>query len=151
MARKPGVYGAKKVSAVFREAARIIGPVVDDASRHALRPVLTAARQITQHESVKKALVLKKDRKAPKTQPVHVVGGDPKNPDYRLLHLLEFGVDPHWQPKRKVMHPGHAPQPFLTPAFEAEGKNAIRRFGERLGPAFEKQIARLARKYGTKK
>src|SRR5690606_2714705 len=26
-------------------------------------------------------------------------------------HLVEFGVQPHYQPKRKAMHPGYAPQP----------------------------------------
>lgn len=146
MARKPGVYGAKGVSRAFREMSKIIGRPIDEASRHALRPVLAAAKKNTPHASVKKALVLKKDRKSRKTYPTHMVGGDPKNPDYRLLHLLEFGTDPH-----PVNHPGTDPQPFLTPAFHAEGPNAIKRFGERLGPAVEKQAARLAKKYGGQK
>lgn len=148
MARKPGVYGAKGVSRAFREMSRIIGRPIDEASRHALRPVLAAAKKNTPHASVKKALVLKKDRNSRKTYPTHMVGGDPKNPDYRLLHLLEFGTDP--SPNRPG-HPGTDPQPFLTPAFEAEGQNAIKRFGERLGPAVEKQAARLAKKYGGMK
>lgn len=148
MARKPGVYGAKGVSRAFREMSRIIGRPIDEASRHALRPVLAAAKKNTPHASIKKALTLKKDRKSRKTYPTHMVGGDPKNPDYRLLHLLEFGTDP--SPNRPG-HPGTDPQPFLTPAFEAEGQNAIKRFGERLGPAVEKQAARLAKKYGGMK
>ena len=32
--------------------------------------------------------------------------------------LQEYGVDPHWQPKRKRHHPGHAPQPFFRPAYD---------------------------------
>lgn len=146
MAKRAGVYGAKGVSAAFRELRRNITRPVDAAARKALRSILNAAKANTEHASVKKALVMKKDRKSPKTRPTHLVGGDPKNPDYRLLHLLEFGTDPH-----PVNHPGTDPQPFLTPAFEAEGQNAIKRFGERLGPAVEKQAARLAKKYGGMK
>lgn len=148
MARKAGVYGAKGVSAAFREMAKIIGRPVDEASRKAMRPILRAAKANTPHASIKKALVLKKDRKAPKTLPTHLIGGDPKNPDYRLLHLLEFGTDP--SPNRPG-HPGTDPQPFATPAYEAHGAEAIQIFGRELGPAVEKQAARLAKKYGGMK
>ena len=149
MARKAGVYGAKGVSAAFREMAKLIGRPVDAASRKALRPILNAAKANTPHASVKKALVLKKDRKAPKTQPTHLVGGDPKNPDYRLLHLLEFGVAPH--KIGGIDHPGHAAQPFATPAYEQHGTEAIKIFGRELGPEVEKQAARLAKKHAGKK
>lgn len=143
MNRKPGVHGAKDIQRAFREMAKLYGRPVNAAMRHAMGPMLRAARKNTPHKRVKKALVLKQDRKAPKTQPAMMIGGDPKNPDYRLLHLLEFGTDPH-----PVNHPGTDPQPFLTPAFTAEGPAAIRRFGERLGPEIEKQAARLAKKRG---
>lgn len=145
MARKPGVYGAKGVSAAFREMAKIIGRPVDEASRHALRPVLAAAKRNTPHASIKKALVLKKDRKAPKTRPTHVVGGRPGDDGTPLMHLQEFGVEPH--KIGSIDHPGHAAFPFLTPAFTAEGANSIKRFGEKLGPSIEKQAARLAAKH----
>jgi HK97 gp10 family phage protein len=146
MARKSGVYGAKGVRAAFREMAKLYTRPVNEASRFALQPILKAARSNTPHASVKKALVLKQDRSAPKTKPTMAVGGDPNNPDYHLLHLLEFGVDPHMI--GGIAHPGHDPQPFLTPAFEAHGQEAIKRFGQKLGPALEKQAARLARKHG---
>lgn len=149
MARKPGVYGAKGVSAAFREMAKLIGRPVDAASRKALRPILRAAKANTSHASVKRALVIKKDRRSRKTYPTHMVGGDPKNPDFRLLHLLEFGVEPH--KIGNIDHPGHAAQPFLTPAFTAEGPNAIKIFGKEVGPETEKQAARLAKKYAGKK
>lgn len=149
MARKAGVYGARGVSRAFREMSKLIGRPVDEASRHALRPVLAAAKRNQQHESIKSALVLRKDKKAPKTQPTHVVGGRPGDDGTPLMHLQEFGVDPH--KIGDIQHPGHAAQPFLTPAYEAEGANAIKRFGERLGPAVEKQARKLARKYGGTK
>ncbi|MBU4543337.1 MAG: hypothetical protein KKG74_05455 [Alphaproteobacteria bacterium] len=150
MARKAGVFGAKRVSSAFRQMAKLYGRPVDEASRFALQPILKGAKANTPHESAKKALVLRKDRKAPKTQPTHEVGGDPKNPDYRLLHLLEFGTDPHVNAGRfaGTQHPGTDPQPFLTPAYEEHGNEAIKRFGQKIGPAVEKQAARLARKAG---
>jgi len=146
MAKKSGVFGAKELQRAFRELAHAARRPVAEASRHAMQPILKAARANTSHASIKKALVLKQG-KAPKDRIVYAVGGDPKNPDYRLLHLQEFGVDPH--KIGEIDHPGHAAQPFLTPAFHAEGRNAIKRFGERLGPALEKQAARIARKRGS--
>jgi len=141
MARKPGVYGAKGVSRAFREMSKVIGRPIDEASRYALRPVLAAAKRNTRHASVKDALVLKKDKRSRKTYPTHVVGGRPGAEGTPLLHLLEWGTEPHGN------HPGTAPQPFLTPAFTEEGPNSIKRFGEKLGPAAEKQFAKLAKKY----
>lgn len=145
MAKRAGVHGARELQRAFREMAKSVKRPVAEASRFALQPILRAARANTSHDSVKKALVLKQG-KAPKDRVVYAVGGDPANPDYRLLHLLEFGVEPH--KIGDIDHPGHAAQPFLTPAFEAEGANAMRRFGERIGPAIEKQAARLAKKAG---
>ena len=147
MARKAGVRGAKQVSAAFRQMATAAKRPVAEASRFALQPILKAAKANTTHQSVKDALVLKQG-KAPKDRVVYAIGGDPKNPDYRLLHLLEFGTDPHPNAGQfaGTMHPGTDPQPFLTPAFEEHGATAIKRFGERIGPAMEKQAARLARK-----
>lgn len=42
----------------------------------------------------------------------------------RIAHLVEFGTAPHWQPNRKIMHPGARPYPFFRPAFE-ETKNEV--------------------------
>lgn len=146
MARRAGVYGAKGVSRSFREMAKLYGRPVDEASRHALRPVLAAAKRNTPHASIKSALVLKKDRAAPKSQPTHLVGGRPGDEGTPLMHLQEWGVEPHMI--GTIEHPGHAAFPFMTPAYEAEGPKAIKRFGEKLGPALERQAARLARKAG---
>lgn len=148
MAKRAGVYGGKELQAALRAMAKTYGRPVNEASRFAMQPVLKAAKANTRHESVRKALVLKRDTKAPKDVITHAVGGDPKNPDYRLLHLLEFGTEPHINAGQfpGTRHPGTAAQAFLTPAWESEGAKAIKRFGEKLGPAIEKQAARLARK-----
>jgi len=148
MAKRAGVYGGKELQAALRTLARTYGPPVNEASRFALQPVLKAAKANTEHESARKALVLKRDTKAHKAMPTHAVGGDPRNPDFRLLHLLEFGTEPHVNAGQfpGTRHPGTTAQKFLTPAYEAEAGNVIKRFGAKLGPAIEKQAARLARK-----
>jgi len=61
-------------------------------------------------------------------------------------HLVEFGTDPHWQPRRGRWHPGADPKPFLTPAYVQNEQEAIRRFGEAYGPAVERQADRLRAK-----
>lgn len=48
-----------------------------------------------------------------------------------LAHLLEFGTAPHWQPKRRQMHPGARPKPFFTPAFESTKEETVRGLGQK--------------------
>lgn len=48
--------------------------------------------------------------------------------------MIEFGT------------PQKAANPFMRPAFDAEGEATIRRFGEEAGPIIEKTAARLAKK-----
>ena len=45
----------------------------------------------------------------------------------KIGHLVEFGTAPHYQPRRKRMHPGARAKPFMTPAFEATKTEAARR------------------------
>jgi len=33
-------------------------------------------------------------------------------------HMVEYGTKPHWMPKRKWMHPGAKPKPFMRPAWD---------------------------------
>lgn len=44
--------------------------------------------------------------------------------------------------------PGVPAKPFMRPAFDTEGENTIRRFGEVAGKAIEAEAARLAKKRG---
>lgn len=149
MAKKSGIHGAKEVQRALRELARIYGRPVNEASRKALQPIAKAARANSSHATIKKAITIRRNSQAPKDKPEHMVGMNPKHRRaVRLAHLLEFGVSPHaiggW------MHPGHAPQPFLTPAFEQHAQSVIKVFGQEIGPAFERQAERLAKKYGAK-
>lgn len=121
---------------------------INAASRKALRPMLAAAKANTPHRSVKKPLVIRRDPASRADRPTHVVGGDAKNPGYRLLHLLEFGTVPHlingW------LHPGTRAQPFLRPAFEETKDEVVEILGREIGPALIKQAAKVAKKRAAK-
>lgn len=148
MAKRAGIYGDKQVRAAFRAMMKQYGTPVNQASRFALQPILKAARaNIAEDPELSKSLTIKKDRQAPKTRPTHAVGPASDSPARRRAHFKEFGTDPHMIDGHP--HPGEPPRPFLTPAYEAHGKEAIKRFGEKLGPALEKQAAKLARKGNT--
>lgn len=49
-----------------------------------------------------------------------------------LAHLVEFGTAPHLQPRRRTMHPGAAPKPFIRPAFESQKTEVVRVFGDQM-------------------
>jgi HK97 gp10 family phage protein len=51
-----------------------------------------------------------------------------------LLHLVEFGTQPHWQPNLGggFAHPGATPKPTMVPAFEAGHDGVITEFGEEM-------------------
>lgn len=48
----------------------------------------------------------------------------------KIAHLVEFGTAPHWQPRRRVMHPGARPYPFFRPAFESTKSEVISKMGK---------------------
>ncbi len=47
----------------------------------------------------------------------------------QLLHLLEFGTKPHWQPRRQSLHPGARRFPIMRPSYEAHSETVPRQFG----------------------
>lgn len=49
-----------------------------------------------------------------------------------LLHLLEFGTAPHYQPNLKYFHPGSMPNPVLLPSFDEERGEVPRAFARLL-------------------
>lgn len=78
-----------------------------------------------------------KNKKAPR-----YLKGDiyPRN----YAHLVEFGVRPHYQPKRKRMHPGFAPEPFIRPAYDEKKDEAVRVFVVVVRVGLDKAIAKAA-------
>lgn len=143
---KKYVTGHRSVQRAFRKLPGAITTPVNAASRFALQPILKAAKQnirsLGARESgeLERSLTIKKDSRSSKSRPVHRVGPSSDSPAVRYAHLVEFGTDPHGG------HPGSSPKPFLTMAFEQNDKLAVQRFADKLGPAVEKQAAKLAKK-----
>jgi hypothetical protein len=154
--------GARETAANLRELARFVTVPLNAASRFALAPTLSAAKRNARALPLKEttgslaaSLVIRREPKSPKVNPVHRVG---PNADYerqtalgprrpiKYAHLVEFGTAPHYQPGRGVMHPGTPPRPFLAPAFFSTRDDVVKRFGGRIGPEMEKRAAKLGRK-----
>lgn len=51
-----------------------------------------------------------------------------RNRARKIAHLVEFGTLPHYQPLRRIMHPGARPKPFIRPAFEGHKSKAVEAF-----------------------
>lgn len=145
------ITGAKDIAANFRRASGGLQTPMNAASRKALRPMLAQAkRNLKANGSVQsgellKLLTIKRDPKVPKTWTRFVIGPDPtKGPGYRKAHLVELGTASHMV--GKISHPGAAAKPFLRPAFDEKQKEAVKIFGESIGPEVEKAIARKAKR-----
>jgi len=149
---KSRVTGGSQLRGSLRQISSGLTVPINEASRKALQPTLKAAkRNLKANGSVEsgellKLLTIRKDPDTGKDKPRHVVGPATTNPAYREAHLVEFGTAPHFQPELHRLHPGAQAKPFLRPAFEETKGEAIKRFGESIGPAIEKRAARLERK-----
>lgn len=150
------VEGAEHVAAAFRIMADAQRPV-SEASRYGLSPVLKDSKanlqtfKPTRYEpgpnvvtgELKRSMVIRKN-KARKGYSEYVVAAQGKA--RKKAHLVEFGTDPHYQPKRRRWHPGAQPFPFLTPAFEKNRDAVVDRFGDRIILEIEKQAERIRSK-----
>lgn len=63
-----------------------------------------------------------------------------------LAHLVEFGTAPHWQPRRKRMHPGARPRPFFTPAYEGTKDETVTRLARRTWALIERAALTFGRR-----
>lgn len=141
----------------IRRMASVSRPI-NEASRESLKPMLVDAKanlrtvkasryvpgpNVVTRQLVRGLVARLKSKKAGET--VHVVGAQGKA--IKSAHLVEFGTDPHWQPKRKIMHPGAQPFPFMTPAFEKNRASSVRIFNKSIIHAMEA----LARRIGAKR
>ena len=159
MARRVSVKGHREAARAIKKLAQLQERPIGDASRHALQPVLKAAKNNLgsstplnyagtpgglAYGGLKKSLSIRKVKKVRKPEVKYHV--TPTGRGVGKAHLVEFGTEPHWQPKRGVMHPGAKPFPFLTPAFNEHEDEVVDRFGKSYGPALERQASRLARR-----
>ncbi|SIQ98795.1 phage protein, HK97 gp10 family [Rhizobium sp. RU35A] len=148
---KSRMTGADGIVKAFRQVTLNLKTPIQQASRKALKPILQEAKaNLTEGHGVetghlKKLLTIKPD---PKNKAAMHVGPNSDDPHYRVAHLVEFGTQPH--DIDGAMHPGAEAKPFLTPAFEAKADEALKIFGQEIGPAIEKAAERAAAK-ATKK
>jgi len=97
-------------------------------------------------------------RKKRRTNDIYQVGPSSRVPH---AHLVEYGTgprvfkNPHWVLLGGynwvyVTHAGTmTPQPFLRPAVDNKGREAVDKIGQRLGELTERWAARLAGEYKT--
>lgn len=137
MARS-GVYGDRSVVAALNELAKgISGAEIDQGAVKALGPMLADTKTRIQANRnypgkypgfpqpksprkgghVDQGIIIRKEGASNGTRSYKL--GATRRARY-LLHLLEFGTAPHFQPHFKggFMHPGARPKPALTPSFE---------------------------------
>lgn len=116
-----------------------------EASRFALKPILAASKaNLMANGSYEEGILFRgmKIRQKGKTRTSNSHAVTATGKAVGEAHLVEFGTDPHWQPRRGVMHPGARPKPFLGPAYADHDQEAVKRFGQEMGPAMERLAAR---------
>lgn len=129
--------------------AQLMQRPVSEASRKALAPVLRDAKSNLRSNgsiitgALYRGMVIRLKGKKPGSVTHHVAASGEAVGE---AHLVEFGTEEHWQPKRGQMHPGAQAKPFLEPAFVSNEKTAVKIFGDSLGPAIERQADRLSKR-----
>jgi hypothetical protein len=152
MATKSGVYGIRELALAFRRVGlQPMGPERRAAREYALEPVLDAARQnLMLNDSVETEALMESLAVGPhaEREAASVVG--PRKGKFKkgrtpasYSHLVEFSVAPHWQPRRRRMHPGHPGYPFLRPAWDENKDEVTKRYFAKMTMAIEA----LARRY----
>ena len=144
------VKGHRELSRNLRQLARFVERPIAEAQRASLKPILATSRKNLKANGsyltgeTSRSMAIRTPRTRAKGIKRALIGATGKGRG--KAHLIEFGTDPHWQPKRKVLHPGAKAAPFLTPAYETHRHDAMEIFGKRIGEAMERQAARLGKK-----
>lgn len=146
MARRSEVRGGREIAAALRSMSRAITPAqVDRAHRAALAPMQTSARAHFAANGSFKTGVLPSEFVVVKTGEFeHKLGCI--GMAARLMHIVEFGSAPHFQPGRGTWHPGAEPKPAFRPAFEETREDALRVAGKSYGDELSRIAAALRRR-----
>ena len=163
-ARRSGVSGHQEVIANLKELSK--GPTareIDEAAIESMQPMLNKTRVRLRRTRnyvgkypgfpqprvprkgghVDQGIVVRKMKSpSPKKRAYRL--GATKRSRY-LLHLVELGTAPHFQPKFRGgwLHPGARAQPVLIPTFDEERGNVPRAFGQKIWNSMAGRIARL--------
>ncbi len=142
------VSGFKALSRNLRTLSQNLQRPVSEASRKALAPILKDAKaNLHANGSVKEGNLLRGmgiRQKGKKRDSITTVVAAVTDAAIAEAHLVEFGTEEHYQPRRGQMHPGADAKPFLEPAYVANEKTAVKIFGNELITAIERQVSRMS-------
>lgn len=162
--RKSGVTGDKELVANLRELAK--GPSaaeVDSAAAQSLQPMLLKTKErlkqarnysgkypgFPQPRSPRagghadEGIVVRKGKATSKKKRSYRLGATRRS--RYLLHLIEFGTAPHFQPNFRGgwQHPGARAHPSLLPSFDEESGKVPGTFGRLIWQTMSSKIGRM--------
>ena len=151
------VRGHTEAAAAFRRLANQLAAPGNQAGKRSLEPTLAAAKDNLQQDgSIESGELLRaitiRRQKSSAIRPKYAVGADPKSKAGPRAHLLEFDTAPHKNAGARAGtdHPGTKGTRFMTRAFEATKQQVVELWAKEIGPAIERQAARLAARAAKK-
>lgn len=141
------VTGYKETARALRRVAQFPKKQVSSASRKALKPMLAATRANLRKNKSYHHGVLSRSMKIRKLKSSSAMSNwviSATGRGVSIAHLVEAGTRAHWQPKRRVMHPGAKAKPFLEPAFFDHDDQAVAILSRELGAGLVKYAAQVA-------
>jgi hypothetical protein len=162
--RRSGVTGDKELVAALRELAKGATPQeIDQAATTALQPMkdktIQRLRSVRNFDGkypgfpqplsprkgghVDEGIIVRKSADSTSSKRSYKLGAT-KRARY-LLHLVEFGTAPHFQPNFRGgwMHPGAKANPSLLPSFDEERGKVPETFGRLIWNSMAAKISRL--------
>lgn len=130
------VTGFRQTARALRRVAQYPKIKVGPASRKALTPMLRSTKaNLKANRSYKRGVLYRsmRIRKLKGTTALSQWVIAPTGRGVGIAHLVEAGTRPHWQPRRRQMHPGAKAQPFLEPAYFAHDDQAVQILANELG------------------
>lgn len=130
------VTGFRETARAIRRVAQFPRAKVGQASRKALTPMLrTTKANLKANQSYKRGVLYRSMRirrlRSTSSLSHWVIAATGRG--VGIAHLVEAGTRPHWQPKRRQMHPGARAKPFLEPAYFAHDDQVVAILAKELG------------------
>jgi HK97 gp10 family phage protein len=129
------VLGAPAIEKVLAELPKKIGEkVLVKALRAGARPIVRAAKQRVPVRTgkLKKSITVRKATQKQRRKGTGIVLIGFRKPTSAIAHLVEFGTSKA------------SAQPFMRPAIDEKGRDAIQTIGEKLGKEIEAEATKLA-------
>lgn len=162
--RKSGVTGDKELAAALRELAKGPSPQeIDAAAISSMQPMLSKTKARFRRTRdfagkypgfpdpkvprngghIDEGIVVRKNKVTSKGKRSYRLGATRRS--RFLLHLVEFGTAPHFQPRFRGgwQHPGARATPVLIPTFDEEKSAVPAAFGQKIWTSMSAKISRL--------